>query len=167
MNEGNIGGLNGVLLGAAAEAGLRGACFLGEMPHVFAQLPFPKASLAILEVFNPLAGLDLDLSDLADQAHTTEEQLGELLTRVEQEMGHQVTGQEMEEDDDEPLTTEAVESPEEDEQPDAADLERIEGLFEQAKKNRAKAFELKQLLDRLGMFKDYEDRFLDLFKTKE
>jgi proteasome assembly chaperone (PAC2) family protein len=167
MNEGNIGGLNGVLLGAAAEAGLRGACFLGEMPHVFAQLPFPKASLAILEVFVPLAGLKLDLSDLEEQAHSTEEQLGELLTRVEQEMGHQVTGQEIEEDDDEPLTTEAVEPPEEDDQPDDADRERIEALFEQARKNRSKAFELKQFLDRLGVFKDYEDRFLDLFKTAE
>jgi uncharacterized protein len=28
----------------------------------------------------------------------------------------------------------------------------------------AKAFELKQELDRLGVFKEYEDRFLDLFR---
>ena len=31
-------------------------------------------------------------------------------------------------------------------------------------RDRAKAIELKQELDRLGVFKDYEDRFLDLFK---
>jgi len=45
-----------------------------------------------------------------------------------------------------------------------ADKRRIEALFEQAAKDRSKAFELKQELDRLGAFKDYEDRFLDLFK---
>src|SRR5262249_5368378 len=51
LQEGHIGGLNGVLLGVAAEADLHGGCLLGEMPHIFAQLPFPKASLAILEAF--------------------------------------------------------------------------------------------------------------------
>src|SRR6476620_5269732 len=55
LDDGNIGGLNGVLLGAAAAAGVRGSCLLGEMPHVFAQLAFPKASLAILEVFALMA----------------------------------------------------------------------------------------------------------------
>jgi len=43
-------------------------------------------------------------------------------------------------------------------------MQRIEGLFEQAGKDRSKAFELKQELDRLGVFKEHEDRFLDLFK---
>ena len=57
LDDGHIGGLNGVLLGAAAEAGLRGACLLGEMPHVFAQLPFPKASLAVLDAFTTVAGI--------------------------------------------------------------------------------------------------------------
>src|SRR5262245_45091214 len=56
LEEGHIGGLNGVLLGAAAEADLHGICLLGEMPHVFAQLPFPKASLAVLETFTTISG---------------------------------------------------------------------------------------------------------------
>ncbi len=41
LEEGHIGGLNGVLLGAAVDAGMHGVCLLGEMPHVFARLPFP------------------------------------------------------------------------------------------------------------------------------
>ena len=44
---------------------------------------------------------------------------------------------------------------------------RIEELFEEATRDRSKAFELKQELDRLGVFKEYEDRFLDLFKKAE
>src|SRR5262245_34410663 len=79
MNEGNIGGLNGVLLGAAAEAGLRGACLLGEMPHVFAQLPFPKASLASLETFTTMTGIELDFGELEERARGTEQQPGGLM----------------------------------------------------------------------------------------
>jgi predicted ATP-grasp superfamily ATP-dependent carboligase len=153
LQDGHIGGLNGVLLGAAAENGLHGACLLGEMPHVFSQLPFPKASLAILEVFSTMTGIEIDFAELAEQAKAMEEQLGEILSRVEQEYGR---------------TFEEEESPppeaKEEDSLKAADRQRIESLFMQAAKDRSKAFELKQELDRLGAFKAYEDRFLDLFK---
>ena len=56
LNDGQIGGLNGVLLGVAADCDLRGACLLGEIPHIFAQFPFPKAALGVLEAFTTLAG---------------------------------------------------------------------------------------------------------------
>jgi proteasome assembly chaperone (PAC2) family protein len=154
LEDGNIAGLNGVLLGAAAEGGLRGACLLGEMPHIFSQLPFPKASLAILEVFTTITGIDLDFGELAEQARSMEQQLGELLAQVEQSIGQQYAA-EPEGDGPESAEEEGL---------SAANRQRIEGLFARAEKDRAKAFELKQELDRLGVFKDYEDRFLDLFK---
>jgi uncharacterized protein len=154
LEDGHIGGLNGVLLGAAAESGLHGACLLGEMPHIFSQLPFPKASLAILEVFTTIARMELDLSELSEQARMMERQLGELLARVEQTYGPQSPAEE---------ETYGPETAEE-ERVSSADRQRIEELFEQAVKDRSKAFELKQELDRLGFFKEYEDRFLDLFK---
>jgi proteasome assembly chaperone (PAC2) family protein len=155
LEDGNIGGLNGVLLGAAAECGMRGSCFLGEMPHIFSQLPFPKASLAILEAFTTLTGIMLDFTELAEQSKVVEVQLGEILSRVEQTYGEQFTSE-----------SESY-APEPAEEPASADKERIESLFADASKNRAKAFELKRELDRLGMFKEYEDRFLDLFKRTE
>jgi proteasome assembly chaperone (PAC2) family protein len=166
LADGHIGGLNGVLLAAAAEAGLRGACLLGEMPHIFAQLPFPKASLAILEVFTTIAGIELDLSELAEQARAVEEQLGQLLARVEEQYGRQQAGEEDEEDgegEEVGYQTEADEPEEEDAEAKAA-RGRVEELFAQAEKDRGKAFELKRELDRHGLFKEYEDRFLDLFK---
>jgi proteasome assembly chaperone (PAC2) family protein len=153
LEDGHIGGLNGVLLGAAAEEGLRGACLLGEMPHIFSQLPFPKASLAILEVFTTMTGIELDFTDLAEQSRIMEQRLGELLSQVEKSFG-QTSGE-----DDEEGPEAAEEEP-----PDTAAQQRIEELFAQAEKDRAKAFELKQELDRLGLFKEYEDRFLDLFR---
>jgi proteasome assembly chaperone (PAC2) family protein len=154
LEDGRIGGLNGVLLAAAAEGGLHGVCLLGEMPHIFNQLPFPKASLAILEVFMTMTRIEIDLSELTRQARVMEQQLGQLLTRVEQAY------QEREAEEEKSYTTEAVEE----ERVGEAERRHIEALFEQAAKDRSKAFELKQELDRLGVFKDYEDRFLDLFK---
>jgi proteasome assembly chaperone (PAC2) family protein len=156
LQNGHIGGLNGLLLGAAAAAGLRGACLLGEMPHIFSQLPFPKASLGVLEAFAALARIDIDLTELEEQARSVEEQLGELLSRVEQQYGHPAAPQD-EEEEFSPEPAEQVKL-------SSSDQKRIEELFGQARENRSKSFELKQVLDRLGVFKEYEDRFLDLFK---
>jgi proteasome assembly chaperone (PAC2) family protein len=162
LEDGQISGLNGVLLGAAAEAGLRGSCFLGEMPHVFAQLPFPRASLGILDTFITLSGIDLDTGELEEQARVVEEQLGELLTRVERQYGSQSEGEDEEDEEGEGFVPEATQ--EEEDRIAESDRERIENLFAQASQDRSKAFELKQFLDRIGAFKEYEDRFLDLFK---
>ncbi len=61
IEDGQIGGLNGVLLSVAAANGMTGACLLGEIPHIFAQVPFPKAALAVLNVFAPMANLEARL----------------------------------------------------------------------------------------------------------
>ena len=47
------------------------------------------------------------------------------------------------------------------------DEHHLEALFAQAREDRSKAFELKQELDRLGVFHDYEDEFLNLFQRPE
>ena len=158
LNDGQIGGLNGVLLGAAADSNMRGTCLLGEMPHIFTQLPFPKASLAILEVFTTIIGIELDFTELTEQVHVVEQQLGELLTQMEEKFGQQLSS---------PPEEGYRSEPAEEEKLTTANKQHIEELFTQATKDRAKAFELKQELDRLGAFKDYEDRFLDLFKKPE
>ncbi len=83
-----------------------------------------------------------------------EQRLGEILSRVETEYGEGAAEEEA------PTGRER----EDEARLGESDIERIEGLFDQAEKDRSKAFELKQELDRLGVFKEYEDRFLDLFK---
>jgi proteasome assembly chaperone (PAC2) family protein len=157
LEDGQIGGLNGVLLAAAAEAGLRGACLLGEMPHIFAQLPFPKASLAVLEAFARLTGVEIDLAELSEQAREMEQQLGALLAQMEQALGQSMPAEE----------EEGALEPAPPEQLDPADEQRIEALFARAATDRSAAYELKRELDRLGIYRKYEDRFLDLFKKTE
>jgi len=154
LDDGNIGGLNGVLLGAAAESGLPGACLLGEMPHILSRIPFPKASQAILRVITSMTGIDLDFTELSRQVEVMERQLGEVLSQVEQSYAPEFAGEEKE----------YRPEPVEEERLSSADQQRIERLFEESGKDRSKAFQLKQELDRLGVFKEYEDRFLDLFK---
>jgi uncharacterized protein len=157
IEDGHIGGLNGVLLGVAAENGLRGACLLGEMPHIFAQVPFPKAALAVLKAFGPIADLHIDFTELAEQVSDMEKKLGDLLVQMQQAIEQQPPG-------DEPSVSA---EPGEDEGANPEDRDRIDQLFKQAKQDRAAAYELKRELDRLGVFKEYEDRFLDLFKVRD
>jgi len=171
LRDGQIHGLNGVLLGIAAEHGFRGTCLLGEMPHVFTQLSFPRASLAVLEAFDAIAGTGVDLGELAAQAETVDTTLGELLDRARRAVEEQASPHEAETYEDlaeeethgEPTPTKKEKEKEE---PRLApeDEQRVERLFEESARDRSKAFELKQELDRLGLFEQYEDRFLDLFK---
>jgi proteasome assembly chaperone (PAC2) family protein len=162
LEDGQIGGLNGVMLGVAAESQLRGACLLGEMPHIFAQLPYPRASLAVLEAFTTIAKIEIDLTELSEQAREVDQKLGELLNKVKQALedhGEQEGVADEEISEFEPAAIE--------EGPGDEDLEHIERLFRQARKNRTTAYELKRELDRLDLYRDYEDRFLDLFKKPE
>jgi proteasome assembly chaperone (PAC2) family protein len=160
LNDGHVGGLNGVLLAAAAEKGMPGICLLGEMPHIFVQMLYPKASLAVLRVFLRIAKIELDLAELAQYSEQTEHRLGQIVAAMRQrlepepEEGEETTGEETT-GEDWKLSS----------QLSADDEQRIKSLFAIASNDRSRAFELKSELDRLGVFGQYEDRFLDLFKT--
>lgn len=155
---GQIGGLNGALLGAAAERGIDGFSLLGEMPFYAVNLPNPKSTLSVLRVFADVADVYLDLSALAEQAETVEPKLVELFDRLASQAEHDG-------EPDEPWA-ESLDEPVIDDKPtvDHTARQRIEHLFEEALKDRANAIDLKKELDRLGVFDEYEDRFLDLFK---
>lgn len=153
--EGQISGLNGVLLGVAADQGLRGGCLLGEMPHVFSQFPFPKASLAVLRAFTEMAGITLDFKELHNQSRQVEQGLEEFLRHLESSVLHPQA------------SVNATDEPELKKTPPLLqphDQQRLNELFAIARKDRSRAYELKRELDRLQVFHAYEDRFLDLFK---
>jgi uncharacterized protein len=158
IEDGHIGGLNGVLLGVAAEHSLRGTCLLGECPHMFAQWPFPRAALAVLRAFTSMVNIKVDFTELTEQAEAVEEKLGEIMSQIEAAIERQSQGEDEEEESFlPPPEPEARSLSEEDEK-------RIDALFNQVRDDRSKAYELKRELDRLHVFKEYEDRFLDLFK---
>jgi predicted ATP-grasp superfamily ATP-dependent carboligase len=174
MKDGQIGGLNGVLLGAAAARGLPGMGLLAEIPFFAAAVPNPKAARVALSVFSILAAIDLSLAELNKHASAMDRALIEALEKAQEKAARgEEPGEEEEDDEDdeaesgegveeEPMQEEAKEG-----RVDYATRQRIERLFRDAHRDKRKAVELKSELDRLGVFEQYEDRFLDLFRRAE
>ena len=173
LKEGQISGLNGVLLAAGLERGIPGMCLLGELPFFAAGVPNPKASKAVLELFATMADIEIDLTDIDRQAKAVEQTHMQILEKLREatkqqqaeagEEGFSIPDPEAETD--EPADEQAKKS----KKPalDFATRQRIESMFEAANQDRTKAFALKEELDRLGVFEQYENRFLDLFKKAD
>jgi proteasome assembly chaperone (PAC2) family protein len=188
LTEGAISGLNGTLLAAAAAQGLEGVGLLAEVPQIAANVPYLKAAHAVLGVFMRLVSMKLDLTDLATQAARVEkgllqliQQLGAMAAQAQQQAqsgeaeGTTAEGASDDEDeDDEPdLRAERVRQAQDgDEAPrgrpalDASTMAQLEELFLKAVGDREQALKLKALLDQHGVFKDFEDRFLNLFRRE-
>ena len=161
LPTGQISGMNGLLLGLAKKSGLPGLCLLGEIPLYTIQIENPKASYAVLEVLSKILNIRLDLTGLIEQAHILEDEINKLLDYLK--VGPQTAN---------PIGEEEIEKIKKSlSQLTKLPLsikDKIEKLFEQAKSDILKANELKAELDIWSVYKEYEDRFLDLFKkTKD
>jgi predicted ATP-grasp superfamily ATP-dependent carboligase len=202
LEEGQIGGLNGLLLGVCAQRGIPGMCIMGEIPFYGAAVPNPKAAQAVLDAFTLMTGLEIDFEELLKHTAAIDRVLLKMLERMEsgEGPGGEIRPQDFASDDDDDSDTpeqqmpgmstkppasplEGFGSTQQDDAPkpaplgeqpsstprpiDPTDRAAIEHLFQVANKDRAKAVELKRELDRLGVFKAYENRFLDLFKRAE
>jgi proteasome assembly chaperone (PAC2) family protein len=152
LKEGSISGLNGLLLGLAAQRGMSAACLLATMPHYAIEAPNPKASRALIQVFQRILNTSVDMSEIDDAVRQADQMFKDFEAKVNEAIQQlkDNLGARSEDADDRP------------EPPDL--LERVEKLFEEAGTDREKAVLLKQELDRWGLFHLYEDRFLDLFE---
>jgi uncharacterized protein len=156
LTEGQISGLNGLFLGMAKKAGFDGFCLLGEIPLYTIQIENPKASFAVLDKLKKILNLEIDLSDLLDLARAMDEQINSLLDHLKLGPAPGPIGEEEIEKIKKTLG-QLTKLP-------LSVKEKIERMFIQAKNDIAKASELKSELDKWSVYKDYEDRFLDLFK---
>ncbi len=160
LKEGRISGLNGLLLGLAKSRSIPAASFLATMPQYAIEAPNPKASKAIIEVFCKILNTTIDTTELDERIREADRMMGEFERRVATALDALRRSAE---------PTEEHESSEEmpQERPEPHELmAHIEKLFEEAQRDRSKAKELKEELDRWGLFHLYEDRFLDLFNKK-
>lgn len=155
LTQGEIGGMNGVLLSVAKLRNMSGICLLGEIPYYTVEMVNPKASHAILKIILKEIGVTLDLKDIELSAKYVENELDKRIKEEAQRMV--IYAQPQEEEHQEPGETEEPRIP-----PGAR--EEIERLFDEATKDRSKATELKGKLDQWGLFSEYEDRFLGLFR---
>lgn len=157
LNDGQISGMNGLFLGIAKREGLGGFCLLGEIPLYTIQIENPKASSAVLRALGLIMEIKFDLSSLDAQARTMGEEINKLLDFLK--LGPADSGPIGEEDIEKikKSLNQLTKLP-------VSVKDRIEQFFTQAKTDISKARELKVELDKWNVYKEYEDRFLDLFK---
>ncbi|HIO65087.1 MAG TPA: hypothetical protein EYN40_00215 [Planctomycetes bacterium] len=152
MKHGSVRGLNGLMLLAAQEAGIPSQCLIGEISNWGLQLPSPKTSKVLVEIFGTLLGRSFDLEYMNKQIGVIEgyliEQKNLTLAQFAADHGPFET---VDEFSDEELLG-------------ASDRDNLESLFTAAMSDKTKTAVLKAELDRLGVFSKFEDRFLDLFR---
>jgi proteasome assembly chaperone (PAC2) family protein len=162
LSEGQISGMNGLFLGMAKKEGFKGFCLLGEIPFYTIQIENPKASQAVLGALAKILNIRIDFTGLIEQAQTMEGEINKLLDYLK--LGSQGQSGPIGEEEIERIKkalSQLTKLP-------VSVKDKIEKLFEQAKADITKANELKAELDKWNAYKEYEDRFLDLFrKTKD
>lgn len=152
MDGGHISGLNGLLLGFAAKKNIEALCLLATMPQYAISLPNPKASSAIMEVLCRMLGIHIDLNEINEYIKDMEERMALIEDKVKDVFT---------------IEEEAPESYPHEKKIPGYIMEKIEKLFTEASRDKAKASSLKKELDRWDLYKLYEDRFLDLFKNNQ
>jgi len=160
MPVGNISGMNGLLLGVAKEAGVPGACLLGEIPFYTIQIENPFSSLAVLNVLTKIINLKIDYKELEEHAGIINQEIDKFINFLKDPESHE-----------KPIGLDEIEKIKENlsaytKIPDSV-KKKIEKLFEESKSDISQAGELKKELDRWSIYKDYEDRFLDLFRKQD
>ncbi|MCP4653052.1 MAG: proteasome assembly chaperone family protein [Candidatus Omnitrophica bacterium] len=163
LKEGQISGLNGIILGVGKRKRMKGACLLGEIPFYTVQIENPKATTNILRVVNKFLKCNLNLSPLIERSKFIEEEIEKLINYLK--------GEEEPPSGNSPLSEEDIAKIKNDlaaytKLPQSA-REKIEKSFQDAQRDITDANKLKAELDRWNVYKEYEDRFLDLFKRKD
>ena len=162
LPQGMISGLNGLLLGVAGARGIGAACLLATIPQYAMSLPNPRGSRALVEALGSLLGVENDLSDFEAPV----KQMDAVMSQIEERMRSAFESRESApgESEEEGMGEAAESGPVGEEEVPGYVMKRLEELFLATARDRANAGRLKDELDRWGLFKLYEDRFLDLFR---
>ena len=162
MATGQISGLNGLILGVAKSSGLDGACLLGEIPLYTVQIENPLASLAVLDILTRYLKIELDLADLRRHAEEMNREIEHLIDYLKNPPEAETDEQPIDQKEIDIIKKTLADAAG---LPDSA-KHRIDELFRLAKKDLARALELKKELDKWSVYDKYEDSFLDLFKKR-
>jgi hypothetical protein len=153
----HISGLNGLLGVVAEETGIESICLLGEVPFYIAHIgiEYPKSAQAVLEILTKMLEVQIDMDDINEMVDEVDSKLAEVEEQIVEKMGQLVIYPEGTEETEEEMVREEI--------PESA-KRRIEELFQEIKRDKSKAGQLKLELDRWNIFHEYEDRFLSIFR---
>jgi proteasome assembly chaperone (PAC2) family protein len=152
MEGGQISGLNGLLLGFAAEKRMDAVCLLATIPQYAISIPNPKASLSVISFLSKIIKFDVDLLEMGNFIREMDEKMAAIEERVKDVF---------------PISEGKPTHRSLEKKIPGYVMERIEKLFHEARIDKKKAVDLKRELDRWDLYKAYEDRFLDLFKDNQ
>ncbi len=90
--QGNITGLNGLLLGVAKKRGFEAICLMGEIPVYLQGLPlsYPKASKSVLEVLSHSLGVEVNLDTLDELDQKVQQRIEEFYQQIPLEIRGQL-----------------------------------------------------------------------------
>lgn len=74
-------GINAALVKAFGEAGIEAASLWAMVPHYIQAMPYPQASLALLDRFSDLTGITVDTTDLGSAATLSRQRIDELIAQ--------------------------------------------------------------------------------------
>jgi hypothetical protein len=161
LPSGQISGLNGIILGVGKKKKISGFCLLGEIPFYMVQIENPKATAGILQILSKYFKLNLNIDSIIQRSKFIEEEIDKLISYLKGESPQPGPS---------PLSEEDIEKIKKDlatytKLPQSA-REKIEDLFKKAQKDIGVANQLKGELDHWNVYKEYEDKFLGLFKKR-
>ena len=90
--QGNITGLNGLLLGVAKKRGFEAICLMGEIPVYLQGLPlsYPKASKSVLEVLSHSLKIEVNLDTLDESDRKVQQGIEEFYRQIPLEIRGQL-----------------------------------------------------------------------------
>ncbi|MFP4680864.1 MAG: PAC2 family protein [Chitinispirillaceae bacterium] len=153
MEEGMISGLNGLMLGFAANKGIDAVCLLAAIPAYAGGLTYPRGAMSVVRAIGKLARVEVDMTELEVDATNAEP----LFSDIEGKIREFFNNNQMEQPEEGASEVDHQEVP-------RYVMDRIEKLFDAAARDHSKAPELKKELDKWNLYHLYEDRFLDLFE---
>jgi len=159
LKNNQISGMNGMIIGVAKQKGIDGACILAEIPFYMSNISNPRASMVIVEALKGVIKFNVEIHSLQEESKVIEREVNKIIDYLKSTIQP------------DPISEDEIELikdllSKQTRVPDSINT-RIESLFKLAQKDNFKAEELKGLLDKWNVYKQYEDRFLDLFKKFE
>lgn len=173
LGYGVVEGMNGVLLGVAKANDIPSTCLLAEIPVYTIEMENPQTALRIFKLLERMFVLKINLSQVEQEMINMEERIKIIfdeLNQKAQKLMHQFespSGKHKYDVVDIPgISFEDLKKRLKFSIPESA-KNKIEELFKLASENIEYAKELKDELDRWGVYKEYEDKFLSLFLKKK
>ena len=90
-DQGQISGLNGLLIGMAGERNIEALCLMGEFPLYLAhETSYPKGSRSVLEVLSAMIEADLDFGRLERWIQRTDVEIDKVYKKIPDELRQQI-----------------------------------------------------------------------------